>query len=651
MAVQLSSISVIKQVGNFGLSGPTSGQAGDIAVDVTNDRIWECQADGNWEEGLKPDEIRSDIALISGASGLSGFVTLSAAIDDNAAGINVLSGAIDDNAADIITLSANAGGSVSGELNYLSGAIDTNATDVGTISGNYVTTDTIQTITAQKTISQCSLSDPTLQKLKMGGGVNVNGSAALGNVTSALVDGSMTAGWRTRTDKMWQTVIGAWNEDDLDASISGAYPFIVGNGSDENNRSNAFIVGYDGSIFVQTSAKIQDFIEVNGGKNYGSLSADPGIVAGDTYYNTVSGRQFIHDGLGAKTLATLDEIDITAINETYASTKFVSLTANNQQINGSKRFNDNVDIFADNLYTEADFTAVSGGTGGGSGRVKLNSYGGTVTSGATVMGLDCQADAPWSFAHGEESVANSPKSHAEGYQCQTLADFSHAEGNSCIVMVGADASHAEGYQCQTNGNSSHAEGEGANAAGDSSHAEGRMTTANGAYSHSEGEDTQADGDASHAEGFDTLAAGEYSHAEGSGTFAIGVGAHAQGIDTVAFSDYSYAMGEGTETAYYGQAAMGRFNILDPGGLYSVIIGNGLNSGSRSNAFAVGIEGFIEWGSPFGSGAPTIRHYGASNGIPPAVGYVGGPNDGDRYFDTGTQRETIYTATSGWIPMY
>lgn len=88
----------------------------------------------------------------------------------------------------------------------------------------------------------------------------------------------------------------------------------------------------------------------------------------------------------------------------------------------------------------------------------------------------------------------------------------------------------------------------------------------------------ASGGFSHAEGKGTRASGHCSHAEGSGTTASGNYSHTEGSDTIAASDY--------------QHVQGKYNVEDSNSKYAFIIGNGTNSNSRSNAFAVDWDGLI-----------------------------------------------------------
>ena len=76
------------------------------------------------------------------------------------------------------------------------------------------------------------------------------GSHSEGSLTYAFHDYSHAGGYRTKTSRNNQTVIGEWNADDSDAL------YIVGNGTGSNNRSNAFAVLASGFITGASNALI-----------------------------------------------------------------------------------------------------------------------------------------------------------------------------------------------------------------------------------------------------------------------------------------------------------------------------------------------------------------------------------------------------------
>ena len=209
----------------------------------------------------------------------------------------------------------------------------------------------------------------------------------------------------------------------------------------------------------------------------------------------------------------------------------------------------------------------------------------------------------YSHAEGNDTTASKYASHAEGYKTIASGSYSHAEGRENTAS--GESSHAEGYSTEANGDYSHAEGNDTTASKYASHAEGYGTKANGDYSHAEGYGAEARGDYSHAEGNLSKAIGNCSHAEGHTSKAIGNYSHAEGYGTTADGDEAHAQNLGTIAAKLSQTSLGSFNVEDtsqttthPSGVtsygqYAVIVGNGTDNNSRSNALTVDWSGNVE----------------------------------------------------------
>lgn len=145
------------------------------------------------------------------------------------------------------------------------------------------------------------------------------------------------------------------------------------------------------------------------------------------------------------------------------------------------------------------------------------------------------------------------------------------------------------------------------ASGQYSTAEGSSTTSSGSNSHAEGSASVASGPQAHAEGGSTLASGNNSHAEGVSTTASGNNSHAGGESSVASGLDAFAHGESLIAQSRSQAVFGQFNVAQGNSSSWIstddllILGNGANSGSRSNAFSVSKDG-------------TVKLYGTTSGI-------------------------------------
>ena len=96
-----------------------------------------------------------------------------------------------------------------------------------------------------------------------------------------------------------------------------------------------------------------------------------------------------------------------------------------------------------------------------------------------------------------------------------------------------------------------------------------------------------EGEYAHAEGTG-VAVGDYSHAEGHNTKALWASSHAEGESTIARGWRSHAEGYGTVANGRNQHASGTYNIAD--NRYLVIVGNGSSDSSRSNAYTLDTNG-------------------------------------------------------------
>lgn len=194
-----------------------------------------------------------------------------------------------------------------------------------------------------------------------------------------------------------------------------------------------------------------------------------------------------------------------------------------------------------------------------------------------------EAAGNYSHAEGVGTKAYFAESHAEGKETVTLARASHAEGIGSQTQ--AQASHAEGSYTTTSEFAAHAEGESSTASGRASHSEGYTTAASGNYSHAEGSQTTAGGTSSHAEGAGCIASADYSHAGGAGCTASGSMAFVHGMASTVSGNSAAALGADLLASGNYQLVCGHANVERTGD-YLFVVGNGVNSSSRSNAFEV-----------------------------------------------------------------
>ena len=294
-----------------------------------------------------------------------------------------------------------------------------------------------------------------------------------------------------------------------------------------------------------------------------------------------------------------------------------------------------------------------------------------------------------SHAEGYRAEANGSSSHAEGNYTRALGAHSHAEGEFTIakgvsshvqgkyniedvdsdgnptnkyahivgngtgndnrsnahtldwdgnawfagtVTVGADNKELATKEYVDNNSSNNSVGEATEKGGEIfndyennkadlySHAEGQNTKAYHTASHTEGRDTKTIFDYSHAEGYGTTAGHYYDNGRG-GIAVDGQCTHAEGYYTVASGNYSHVQG--------------KYNKIDPidysgNGKYAHIVGNGTDSGHRSNAHTLDWDGNAWFAGTVTVGADN-KELATVENIPTKVSEL----ENDSYFMTGT----------------
>ena len=321
------------------------------------------------------------------------------------------------------------------------------------------------------------------------------GAHAEGNATQATAPYSHAEGWSTITKgsashaeglgtiaiSEAQTVVGKYNAE------ASNYYFIVGNGSSDTARRNAFTVNTLGE---------------------GEFAGD--IIAG---------------GLGGASPVSLKDV-ANSTNNILSSALFKTeqiLTSDEQaQVRANLRFA-GIDVEGKEFVVDGVTKIASPNT------TVLGDYDNNVAIGqwASSVGCETKAIGRASFAEGVMGQAIADGTHVEGYGTKATGYWSHAEGEYSIVS--SYASHAEGSYCTmpdgtkrystAAGYASHTEGGGCHTTGTASHAEGIATTAAGTCAHSEGRYTIARGNYQHVEGLANIEDTEnkYIHIAGNGT--------------------------------------------------------------------------------------------------------------------------------------
>ncbi len=143
------------------------------------------------------------------------------------------------------------------------------------------------------------------------------------------------------------------------------------------------------------------------------------------------------------------------------------------------------------------------------------------------------------------------------------------------------------------GVNSFAEGLNTISSGFAAHSEGNLNLASGTGAHAEGIGNEASTDATHAEGYSNIASNIAAHSEGYNNLSSGLAAHSEGRDGIASGNYSHVGGEGNSATSLSETSIGHYGTEATGSANTVVstdrifnVGNGNNSGSRSNAFTL-----------------------------------------------------------------
>ena len=316
--------------------------------------------------------------------------------------------------------------------------------------------------------------------------------------------------------------------------------FTIGNGNNNNSRSNAYSIDLAGN----------------------------GHYKGDVYVNCNA------DSTGGTKVAVTD-------NPVFTGSISLGRQANTTV--GSGSFALGFGVTASGLYSHAE-------------------GGGTVASGSQshAEGGGSQALGDSSHAEGSGTTSSGAVAHAEGSGNTASGYGSHAEGAG--TTASGQMAHSEGAGTTASGTQSHAEGGGSIACGGSSHAEGGGTFAKNQNSHAEGSGAIANGSASHAEGNSTIATGAYEHVSGAynveDTAPTWVASTSYQVGDFVSRTETFTDGGGitrTRTVIYkcktaNSDSTFKSNKWTDAGQYLESIGNGTSDNARSNARALDWDG-------------------------------------------------------------
>lgn len=423
-------------------------------------------------------------------------------------------------------------------------------------------------------------------------------SHAEGNLTQAHGRASHTEGLQTKAMSDNQHVQGKYNIEDAE----GKYAHIVGNGTSNDDRSNAHTVDWDGN------AEYAGDVIANGcgGENPISLKelseavenmrTESGQIS-DWNQNDETANDYIknrthyeYEGIVEETIAEYTDVIFSTSmgTATYNLRDTLSLADSGHyllKINNTDMelklgtygwgytFSDSDNEIGSNVIVDRGHIGVMNYSSElieNPAYIKISS----IKNGIVTKQLD-EKFIPESIARTEDIIGRKGVGiRAEEFNNSinvASGEDSHAEGEG--TTASGTASHAEGGGTQATGGWSHAEG--CNAAGSDqkttasgvgSHAEGRSTQATQEGAHSEGILTQAKAYASHAEGKETIAGNANTHtgahAEGFKSQALSASAHAEGYNTRANGDASHSEGNGTFANGQNSHAEGENTIAD-----------------------------------------------------------------------------------------
>lgn len=504
-----------------------------------------------------------------------------------------------------------------------------------------------------------------------GSGTTASGYAshAEGSGTTATAGSSHAEGSGTKASSANQHVQGKYNVEDT----TGAYAMIIGNGTSDDARSNALTVDWNGNVECGTINGVDVTQISSGGSGVGQVDATKGATyhgeifnsypdPDSHYVNSATGQYSHAEGFGTKASGDTSHAEGASTtasgNNSHAEGASTKATGqySHAEGNGAK-------ASGERSHAEGNGTTASGEIS--------HAEGSSTTASAYAShaeGSSTTASGYYSHAEGASTTASGQCSHAEGQHTKASSDNQHVQGKfnvedtannyAMIIGNGYETFNTETFKKETihsnaltidwdgniqcgktdiNGNftaygtingvditqisSGGSSGvgqvdatEGASYHGEifNSYSGSSKNIATANFSHAEGYQTTTTGAGSHAEGYYTIASAHASHAEGYQTTASGAYAHSEGYQTTASETHSHAEGFFTKASSENQHVQGEFNVEDANGTYAMIIGNGGDDNSRSNALTIDWNGNIQCGKTDINGNFTT--YGTINGV-------------------------------------
>jgi len=374
---------------------------------------------------------------------------------------------------------------------------------------------------------------------------------AEGDLSTAMGNGSVA-------ESFSETVVGSYNTEYTPNNTNNFdeddRAFVVGNGIDYANRSDALVVYKNGEVVIPDLSGV-------GNRNIGVDSDGKLIEVG-------SGGAFTSAG-GQTTINNLtDDFIVGAATLDYGGTGTET----------KMFFDDSKGAFRVGYVDGTNWDEVN-----------IGFYSTATGYNTTATGYNTTASGNYSTAMGRNTEASGNYSTTIGRNTTANVDYSTAMGLN--TNANGIASTAMGENTTASGDYSVAMGRNTTAVGNYSTAIGRSTTASGIYSTAIGFESEAAGDYTTTMGRNTAASGNYATALGRNTIASEDYSTAMGLNTAASGDYSTSMGLGTIADASSSIALGQYNDNTVTGEL-LTVGNGTGSSNRSNAFEVYMNGDV-----------------------------------------------------------
>ena len=425
----------------------------------------------------------------------------------------------------------------------------------------------------------------------MGAGTEASGtySTAMGAVTTASDYGSLVIG---RYNSSGSTVTNS-----ATAFSTANTAFVIGNGADGNNISDAFSILFDGTTNIAGSVTATSFVgdgsQLTGITGSASSLNDLTDVLVDSNNSMFLGTPPTNStgeyntALGYNAVASSTD----AINQTIIGYEATGV-ADNSVVLG------NDDVTAVYMGEDSGATVYAAGLNIGGTEITSTAAELNLLSGATSLGTGILSPVTENSNTGVRLSTAVAANH--GDIGSNAVDLSYSTSASTTRGATGYASTAMGELTTASGIGSTAMGRDTEASGDYSTAMGYETTASGRSSTAMGDATTASGYGSTAMGGGTIASGNDSTAMGASTTASGIASTAMGGSTTASGIGSTAMGANTTASDYVSLVIGQHNssgssVTNSATVFNsantaFVIGNGVDSSNISDAFSILFDG-------------------------------------------------------------